>query len=61
MRSNGESLKIDALQASNWNREIFQDLVNAGMDAVHVTVSILAGLRRDFGSCWQMESLVRGK
>ena len=39
MSSNGESLKIDALQASNWNREIFQDLVNAGMDAVHVTLA----------------------
>ncbi len=31
--------KIDALQSSNWNREIFQSLVNADLDAVHVTVA----------------------
>ncbi|MDE0308627.1 MAG: membrane dipeptidase [Acidiferrobacterales bacterium] len=31
--------RIDALQASNWNREIFQSMVNADLDAVHVTVA----------------------
>ena len=30
---------IDALQSSNWNREIFQSLVDSGLDAVHVTVA----------------------
>ncbi len=31
--------KIDALQSSNWNREFFQSMVNADLDAVHVTVA----------------------
>lgn len=31
--------KIDALQSSNWNREIFQSMVNADLDAVHVTTA----------------------
>ena len=30
---------IDALQASNWNREHFESLVDSGLDAVHVTLA----------------------
>ena len=30
---------IDALQSSNWNREIFEMLVDGGLDAVHVTLA----------------------
>ncbi len=30
---------IDALQASNWSRDQFQSLADAGIDAVHVTVA----------------------
>ncbi len=30
---------IDALQASNWNRRQFEHLVEAGLDAVHVTLA----------------------
>lgn len=29
---------IDALQASNWNRKLFEDLARSGLDAVHVTL-----------------------
>ena len=29
---------IDALQASNWNRQLFEDLAHSGLDAVHVTL-----------------------
>ena len=36
---------IDALQASNWNRDIFQSLADSGVDAVHVTVAFW----QDFG------------
>ena len=30
---------IDALQASNWNRQYFRSLVDAGFDAVHATLA----------------------
>ena len=30
---------IDALQSSNWNRKQFEQLVEAGVDAVHVTLA----------------------
>ena len=30
---------IDALQASSWNREHFESLVDSGLDAVHVTLA----------------------
>lgn len=29
---------IDALQASNWNRQLFESLAHSGLDAVHVTL-----------------------
>ena len=29
---------IDALQSSNWNRQLFESLAHSGLDAVHVTL-----------------------
>ena len=39
MISENKMLTIDALQSSNWNRKIFQSLVDGGVDAVHVTIA----------------------
>ena len=39
MDKEAKTPRIDALQSSNWNREFFQSMVNAELDAVHVTLA----------------------
>ena len=36
---NPEWLVIDGLQYSNWSREIFEQMREGGLDAVHVTIA----------------------
>jgi len=46
MRTTQALAVIDALQSSDWNREIFQSLVNSNVIAVHVTLAFWQDCRQ---------------
>ena len=54
-----QSLVIDGLIISKWDRSVFEDMRASGLTAANCTVSVWEGFRDTVGNIAQMKGLIR--
>ena len=54
-----DSIVIDGLNISKWERPVFEDMKKGGLTAVNCTISVWEGFQGTVGNVIDMKNLIR--